>query len=157
MYWKPGKYFPARGPVRLGVPRAPVQVKTALGYVHPTGAPSNLRPRKGMRTLLVGQLLLLLLLLGLCSNWRRCDVAAAAVNVLPPDQQSSSRRLYLYTCWLASCLLCRLTCSGCIVADIRWTRVSSYWCFTSYWEVGVNWHYVQRKIFAFRCSVVMTP
>ena len=26
----PGKYFLARGPVRLGVPRAPMQVKTAL-------------------------------------------------------------------------------------------------------------------------------
>jgi len=26
---KPGKYFLARGPVRLGVPRAPMQVKTA--------------------------------------------------------------------------------------------------------------------------------
>jgi len=28
---KPGKYFLARGPVRLGVPRAPMQVKTLLG------------------------------------------------------------------------------------------------------------------------------
>ena len=27
---KPGKYFLARGPVRIGVPRAPMQVKTAL-------------------------------------------------------------------------------------------------------------------------------
>ena len=27
---KPGKYFLARGPVRLGVPRAATQVKTAL-------------------------------------------------------------------------------------------------------------------------------
>jgi len=27
---KPGKYFLARGPVRLEVPRAPMQVKTAL-------------------------------------------------------------------------------------------------------------------------------
>ena len=30
LYGKPGKYFLARGPVRLGVPRAPMQVKTAL-------------------------------------------------------------------------------------------------------------------------------
>jgi len=27
---KPGKYFLERGPVQLGVPRAPMQVKTAL-------------------------------------------------------------------------------------------------------------------------------
>ena len=30
LYGKPGKYFLARGPVRLGVPRAPMQVKTLL-------------------------------------------------------------------------------------------------------------------------------
>jgi len=30
LYGKPGKYFLARGPVRLGVPRAPKQVKTLL-------------------------------------------------------------------------------------------------------------------------------
>ena len=31
LYGKPGKYFLARGPVRLGVPSAAMQVKTALG------------------------------------------------------------------------------------------------------------------------------
>jgi len=30
LYGKPGKYFLARGPVRLGLPRAPMQVKMAL-------------------------------------------------------------------------------------------------------------------------------
>jgi len=30
LYGKPGKYFVARGPVRLGVPRAPMQVKMVL-------------------------------------------------------------------------------------------------------------------------------
>ena len=30
LYGKPGKYFLARGPVRLGVPRALMHVKTAL-------------------------------------------------------------------------------------------------------------------------------
>ena len=30
LHGKPGKYFLARGLVRLGVPRAPMQVKTTL-------------------------------------------------------------------------------------------------------------------------------
>jgi len=32
VYWKEGKYFLARGPLRLGVPRAPMQVNTALDH-----------------------------------------------------------------------------------------------------------------------------
>jgi len=30
LQWKPGEYILAKGPVRLGVPRAPMQVKTLL-------------------------------------------------------------------------------------------------------------------------------
>jgi len=43
VYWKPGKYFLARGPVRLGVPRAPMQVKTALE--EPVDPMNVIRPR----------------------------------------------------------------------------------------------------------------